>query len=390
MVWLGCLKLRAMNWTLVRYSAFFAWCISAAGCAVCQNAMRTIRHEPAAYSWKHDRRNSFEAYRQWADVALRGEAISCPDLFGNPDYAMGFRDGFVDFVYAGGTGEPPPVPPRHYWNAMLRSPEGKQRANQWFDGYRHGAAVARDGGYRDLGNVNSSLVGFAGHAEFALDSPLFAAPESVDIQMPLPDGEILPEPGTAPLLPPPFESNDAPAPASDGGPAAAEPAATPLVEEEPFRDDVELPLDEPGDQLRPIDESPQPQNEEENSNAVDSADGTMSLEDADAAAFEVQPAILLKLNDASDGQTARDATNKSSVSTAKFVFEPVACEAESELPNFDRMPRPVLRTTIGEARTDVNRHVFHGWSRRISTGSTLERITTGNVETPNAGRQLEK
>lgn len=135
-----------------------AICVVPSGCTVCQSLQRTMRHEPATYPWKHDRKRSIEVYRRWAEQAWLEAAASCPDMLSDGDYSLGFHDGFVDFVYAGGTAEPPPVPPRQYWNAALRSPDGKQRADQWFAGYRHGAQVARDGGYRELGTIRTTLV----------------------------------------------------------------------------------------------------------------------------------------------------------------------------------------------------------------------------------------
>src|SRR5688500_7470219 len=151
---------------------------------------------------------------------------------------MGFRDGFVDFVYLGGTGEPPPVPPRQFWNVMLRSPEGKVRANLWFDGYRHGAAVARDGGYRELGRVHSSLIGFAGGPQYS------AYPSPIDgteayRHAPSSDGEPLPEPPrAAPALTPPVENPDASVQERAGEPPShPAPRDTPIVTEPPFEDD---------------------------------------------------------------------------------------------------------------------------------------------------------
>ena len=120
-----------------------------------------MKHEPEAFSWKHDRERSTEVYEQWAERVWGEESANCPEMAAERDYYLGFRDGFVDFIWAGGNGEPPPVPPRHLWNVMLRSPDGKRRADLWFDGYRHGARVARFGGYREMGTIRTSLVGLA-------------------------------------------------------------------------------------------------------------------------------------------------------------------------------------------------------------------------------------
>lgn len=126
------------------------------GCSVYQQYRRTMLLEPSEYSWRNDRHRSLKVYRQWADQAWAEAGGASPQDGMVDDYALGFRDGFVDYVYAGGEGEPPPVPPRKFWNVAWRTPEGDDAARQWFSGYRHGAQVARNGGYRDGGIVPSS------------------------------------------------------------------------------------------------------------------------------------------------------------------------------------------------------------------------------------------
>jgi hypothetical protein len=195
--------------------AFWAWFILLSGCTVYQNARRTLVYEPAEFSWKHDRRRSVNAYRELAERLWQQEALHCPELSVLPDYAIGFRDGFVDYVYAGGTGEPPPIPPRHFWNVALRAPDGKQRTDQWFAGYRHGAQVARDGGYRELGTIDSSVLGIAADslAGYVHDvgAPAHSSPEESwpDAEFE-PHMEVLPEPADAPTVSPPHVPLDAP------------------------------------------------------------------------------------------------------------------------------------------------------------------------------------
>jgi hypothetical protein len=65
------------------------------------------------------------------------------------DYARGFLKGFEDYVYAGGNGLPPPVPPPRYWGIYYQTPEGHQAIEDWFAGFRHGTEAARDSGYRE-------------------------------------------------------------------------------------------------------------------------------------------------------------------------------------------------------------------------------------------------
>ena len=95
-----------------------------------------------------DRDESVEVYRTWADQAWREQGGSDPGQCDSLAYTAGFKDGFVDYVYGGGSGEPPPVPPRPFWNVDIRNPRGHTEATDWFAGYRHGAQVAREEGYR--------------------------------------------------------------------------------------------------------------------------------------------------------------------------------------------------------------------------------------------------
>ena len=64
------------------------------------------------------------------------------------DYQLGFIDGFVDFLEAGGTGNPSPLPPRRYWKAKYQNPVGYQCTQDWFLGFQHGARAAQSSNYR--------------------------------------------------------------------------------------------------------------------------------------------------------------------------------------------------------------------------------------------------
>ncbi len=65
------------------------------------------------------------------------------------DYVKGFEDGFVDYVDAGGNGEPPAAPPPHRQRTLLRWEEGQNMIEDWYAGFRHGARVARASGLRE-------------------------------------------------------------------------------------------------------------------------------------------------------------------------------------------------------------------------------------------------
>jgi hypothetical protein len=58
------------------------------------------------------------------------------------DYRLGYEQAYVD-VAQGTDGQIPALPPAKYWKVDARTPEGHQRAQQWFNGYAAGAARAR-------------------------------------------------------------------------------------------------------------------------------------------------------------------------------------------------------------------------------------------------------
>ena len=86
--------------------------------------------------------------RKWAASAW--EETKRADLHKtySEDYASGFKDGFGHYLYQGGNGEPPPLPPAHYRRVRYQTPQGYKAIEDWFAGFRHGAAAARQGGYR--------------------------------------------------------------------------------------------------------------------------------------------------------------------------------------------------------------------------------------------------
>jgi hypothetical protein len=68
-------------------------------------------------------------------------------------YHDGFVEGFIDYVEAGGTGEPPYLPPFRYRLTKYRSADGLAVIEDWYAGFRHGAAMARESGLRELNYV---------------------------------------------------------------------------------------------------------------------------------------------------------------------------------------------------------------------------------------------
>ncbi len=153
---LASFRVKSSKAKIVAMLCFFA-CVSLSGCTLCQNFKRTIFDEPSEFSWMEDREESMEVYRTWADQAWGEQCSADPEQGASRIYAAGFKDGFVDYVYAGGSGEPPPVPPRRFWNVDRRNPQGHMGAADWFAGYRHGSQVAREEGYRERAIVPVSM-----------------------------------------------------------------------------------------------------------------------------------------------------------------------------------------------------------------------------------------
>jgi hypothetical protein len=114
------------------------------------NVARTLIIEPAHFckaenDWEECTRNRKLAETAWIEYrsVSPGQAYS-------PDWERGFKDGFADYLYAGGTGLPPPVPPRDYWTTVYETESGHRAIEDWFEGFRRGAQAARDSGYRDV------------------------------------------------------------------------------------------------------------------------------------------------------------------------------------------------------------------------------------------------
>lgn len=126
------------------------------GCSVFDDALLVSFCEPKLFNDYTDEQASSATYRALADQVWSQLDGGCPEGCLEGDYAWGFREGFASYVYAGGNGQPPAVPPRPYWQLDLRSPEGAVAVQSWFDGYRHGARAAREGGYRRAATLKLS------------------------------------------------------------------------------------------------------------------------------------------------------------------------------------------------------------------------------------------
>jgi hypothetical protein len=85
------------------------------------------------------------AKEYWRDVQA-----SDPEHDYTIAYADGFRDGFVDYLYAGGCGEPPALPPLCYREYPTEKAKSLKTVADWQAGFRQGSTVAKETGLRRL------------------------------------------------------------------------------------------------------------------------------------------------------------------------------------------------------------------------------------------------
>ncbi len=128
------------------------------GCTTIAEGVRNMIIEPAEFCKGLDdcidrKRNRALAWQAWVEFVQE-----CPERATYSEaFGQGFRDGFADYLFAGGAGSPPPVPPRYYWRPEFQNPEGQVIMRDWFAGFRLGAAVAMRSGLRRLVTVPASV-----------------------------------------------------------------------------------------------------------------------------------------------------------------------------------------------------------------------------------------
>lgn len=219
-------------------------CVSGPGCSLFVNATKSVVGETSQCMEEFSEcvRNRKLANEAWATVEQ-----AKPKHAPSNDYADGFKAGFADYLEAGGTGEPPLLPPHRYWKARYETPQGYHAIEDWFDGFRHGAAAARASGYRQwvtvpVANAPHGVPGVV--PALPLPAVIGPAPErAVDPVLPFPRAVVPPskpvEGGT--VVPPPQNGSPAPQagasvirphahvvrlwPLSEGGQSKVEPAS---------------------------------------------------------------------------------------------------------------------------------------------------------------------
>jgi len=145
-------------------------CGSLYGCAVPYEtarvfdlAKRTTHVEPRFFEYiKSDRIAQREA-RLLADQAWAEVMHTVPVV--TPDYQNGFTEGFADYLYRGGSGEIPLVPPRGYWKLRFLNPRGKMAIEEWYAGFKHGVQDCQTRGIREMWVVPTSFVSSGSSSE---------------------------------------------------------------------------------------------------------------------------------------------------------------------------------------------------------------------------------
>ena len=97
----------------------------------------------------HDDNQFVHQLRKYAESAFAQK----PGVVPSDAFHEGFIEGFIDYVEAGGTGEPPFLPPFRYRLTEHRTPEGQAAIRDWYAGFREGSAAAKASGLRELNYV---------------------------------------------------------------------------------------------------------------------------------------------------------------------------------------------------------------------------------------------
>lgn len=144
-----------------RYRSYVCMLVLAAGlqtgCGLSKQLANNLVIEPLQWDRFSDRIGRRIRDRSLADEAWDEVCVRDGDVYSR-HYRRGFYEGFEDYLNAGGTGDPPVTPPRSYWRLYYQNPEGQQAMQDWFEGFRHGASVARASGIRDYVVVPLSSV----------------------------------------------------------------------------------------------------------------------------------------------------------------------------------------------------------------------------------------
>jgi hypothetical protein len=119
--------------------------LHSAGCSFLYYGAENVVNDPYNAAQECAFRNRMRRFAReaWRDICKAdGKCYSAA-------YVEGFEDGFVDFIDADGTGDPPGAAPAHLRRKLLHSETGQIEIENWFAGFRHGVQVARASGLRE-------------------------------------------------------------------------------------------------------------------------------------------------------------------------------------------------------------------------------------------------
>jgi hypothetical protein len=129
------------------FIAVLILCAAGAGCGTFfADATRNLTEAPVracddAHLRKHTRHLARAAWAQYVRAHAEQQF--------SKEFADGFKDGFADYLYEGGNGQPPAVPPFAYQLRRYEMPEGQTAIDQWYSGFAAGSAAAIDSGERN-------------------------------------------------------------------------------------------------------------------------------------------------------------------------------------------------------------------------------------------------
>jgi hypothetical protein len=115
------------------------------GCNLIKLAAFNAENEPHLYEdQKHLKKRAYDfAQQAWLDHLSRLKTDCPPQAFEG-----GYIDGFADYLYKGGNGAPPTVPPNYLRRYQYLSPDGHSEIEQYYSGFAAGAADAKASGQR--------------------------------------------------------------------------------------------------------------------------------------------------------------------------------------------------------------------------------------------------
>lgn len=131
-------------------------CALTQGCSPFYYVYNTMVVEPLHYNEAADKSVELTRDCQLAKQAWETVQGENPEAPYSDDYKDGFKAGYVDYLYAGGEGFPPALPPRRYWKPKYEGPQGRQAIEDWFAGFTQGSNMAKASGFRSFIPVPAS------------------------------------------------------------------------------------------------------------------------------------------------------------------------------------------------------------------------------------------